>query len=200
MDQYSYQHIKQVYEEKEYSFFTGAPFDLNILGVRLVVDENKFDDIIGMAYIDGAGKECVKMWAATTDPGWYWLENPLNKKGTAILVPGQYKGVYKIDYHNGQYEALCQRKGKVRVFRDNDRDKEHDMKYNTIAKGDFGINIHRSNPYTESYQINKWSAGCQVFKRIRDFEQFMTLVSMEEKYHGNDTHTYTLLEKADFDV
>ena len=50
----------------------------------------------------------------TTLPGLYWLENPMNSKGCAILKEGQYKGVYEIDLHNGKYEAICQRLGPAR--------------------------------------------------------------------------------------
>jgi hypothetical protein len=52
-------------------------------------------------------------------------------------------------------------------LRDNNKDETID--YNNITtivdEGYFGINIHRSNPYDQSYAINKWSAGCQVFKK-----------------------------------
>lgn len=192
----TYSGIQKVFKNKKYAFFT-KKMDLNLFGVRIETDENTFDDVIGVAYIDESGSEIVKTYPATTDPGSYWLKNPLNKNGTAILVPGQYRGVYKTDLHAGKYSALCQRGGKVKVYRDGDRDTKHDMKEETIQEGRFGINIHRSNPYSESYQIDKWSAGCQVFKRVADFHEFMNLVKMEEKIHGNDTHTYTLLTKAD---
>ena len=47
------------------------------------------------------------------------------KGGTAILVPDQYRGVYKIDTHGGKrrYTALCQRLGPVKIWRDNNRDR-----------------------------------------------------------------------------
>ena len=62
---------------------------------------------------------------------------PMNSKGCAILVPDQYRGVYKIDTHAGKYTALCQRRGNVKVFRDADKDHEHDRDHGTIDEGMF---------------------------------------------------------------
>ena len=36
-----------------------------------------------------------------------------------------------------------------------------------LLKGFMGLIFHRSNPYTESYYVDKWSAGCQVFKKVK---------------------------------
>ena len=43
---------------------------------------------------------------ATTDCGSYWLSSPMRKSGSALLVPNQYRGVYKLDKHNGKYTLL----------------------------------------------------------------------------------------------
>ncbi|MAH43130.1 hypothetical protein CL614_05425, partial [archaeon] len=60
----------------------------------------------------------------------------------------------------------------------------------------YGINIHRSNPYTESYYVDKWSAGCQVFKKIADFNTFMEICRKAKDIWGN-SFTYTLIESKD---
>jgi hypothetical protein len=102
-----------------------------------------------------------------------WQEKPMNSKGCAILVPDQYRGVYKIDGHGKtRYEALCQRLGDVRVFRDPDRDHEHDRDAGTIDEGKFGINIHRSRKTGEAELVNSYSAGCQVFQKYYRFQRF----------------------------
>ena len=190
--------LKKVFKAKGYKFFIGK-YDLNIFGIRWKVDTNKFDDYLGCAYLDLNNKKVIAIWPATTDPGAYWLEHPMNKKGTAIMVPGQYRGAYKLGPHGRSgYKALVQRGGRVKVFRDGNKNKKHDMDAATYDNGYFGINIHRSNPYSESYSINKWSAGCQVFKKVDDFNALLDLVKMEEGFYSNETHTYTLLEKGDF--
>ena len=37
-------------------------------------------------------------------------------RGTAILVPNQYRGVYAIRKHLGKYDAICQTNGKVETM------------------------------------------------------------------------------------
>ena len=139
--------VKEVYRKvmlkKGYAFFDkNAAYNVNIIGVRRINASapNKFDDTIVVIY-----RNEQKFWEVftsdiTTDPGLYWLENPMNVEGTAILVPDQYRGVYRRDLHQGKYEALCQRGGDVRVYRDADRDRRHDMDPSTIETGFFGIN------------------------------------------------------------
>ena len=65
-----------------------------------------------------------------------------------------------------------------------------------VQEGLFGINGHRSNPKTESAYVENWSEGCQVFKRVKDFNEFMELCEKARAIHGN-SFTYTLLESKD---
>ena len=123
----------------------------------------------------------------------------MNPKGTAILVPNQYRGVYKIDKHQNRYEALCQRNGEVEVYRDDNKDQILDFNDVTKEWGYFGINIHRSNPHTESQVVEKWSAGCQVFKKVDDFNEFMDICQKAEDIYGNK-FTYTLIKQEDLNL
>ena len=62
------------------------PFQLNIVGVRAnTTVPDKFDDIIYVFYKDDKGKWLGKAYPATTDTGTYWLKNPMNSKGSALL-------------------------------------------------------------------------------------------------------------------
>ena len=146
--------VKEVIISKGYKWFNdnnNKGYDVNIIGIRNSETDGKvtnhFDDTLTLSYKDAAGEWKFHQWEATTDPGQYWMENPMNKDGTAILVPGQYRGSHKIRKHQGKYEALGQRRP-VKVYRDNDRDLEYDTDEATIKEGIYGINIHRSNPYT----------------------------------------------------
>lgn len=196
---FGYENIMNIFDRKGYNFFDGdKSFNINIFGIRMKTDADDFDDYIGIAFRDGNLKQIVEIWPATTDPGRYWLNHPLNKKGTFIMVPGQYPGLWRIGKHQWKYTALIQ-KGNVKGFRDNDMDNEHDLDPSTIEEGKyFGINCHRSNPKSESYIINKWSAGCQVFKKVGDFNKLMPIVHKSSKKYGN-SFTYTLLEQSDFE-
>ena len=196
---YNKQQIEDVLVAKGYKWFSSGDYNLNIVGVRKSGHEvtNHFDDCITLSYkVDGDWK--FHCWQATTDPGEYWIDNPLNDAGCAILVPGQYRSSHKIGLHQGKYEALRQ-KTAVKVYRDGDLDDEYDHDPETIQEGLFGINIHRSNPYTESYYVNKWSAGCQVFKRVEDFNDFMEICHTAENKWGN-SFTYTLITEEDINA
>ena len=92
-------------------FDGGHAYNLNIIGIRNSQNVNSFNDFLCCVYREEEdGPWVVKYWAATTDPGKFCLENHEvygTEAGTAIVVPGQYRGVYKLDLHRGKYEALC---------------------------------------------------------------------------------------------
>ena len=191
--------IKSYFEAKEYKFFDTPHrlLNLNLVGVRRDNQgTNTFDDFLLVMYRE---EELMisNRYQITTDPGKYWLKNPSNPKGTAILAPGQYRSTWQLGKHQGKYEALVQRKP-VKVYRDNNKNEIID--YNNIAltleEGYFGINIHRSNPYDQSYVINRWSAGCQVFKKIEDYNNFIQVCKDSAKIYGN-SFTYTLIDEKD---
>lgn len=190
--------FSKIFNNLNYAYFTNGEYNLNIIGVRANMDNrvtNRYDDVIVVEYKEN-GKLIRKMWDITTEPGSKLMRNPSNSKGTAILVPGQYRGVYKIDLHRGKYKALCQRNGSVKVYRDKNRDNVYDCNVNTIDKGWFGINIHRSNETYTRTTIDGYSAGCQVFNNPKDFAEFMKLVEKSASIYGNK-FTYTLITEDD---
>ncbi len=199
MSCYTREQIKCAVESKGYKWFENGNYNLNIVGVRnsSTHDEvtNKFDDCITISYnIDG--EENFHCFAATTDPGKYWTEHLLNKDGVAILVPGQYRGSHEIRKHQGKYYALCQKKP-VDVYRDKNEDDIYNMLPESIQEGIFGINIHKAGSRVNgSTQIDKWSAGCQVFSKESDFNQLMELAYKAKDLYGN-SFTYTLIESKD---
>jgi hypothetical protein len=191
-------HFRCVMEKKGYVFFEGRkPYDLNIVGVRSYnMRANKFDDNINVFYKNTKKDWEVRVYKITTDPGSYYLENPMKVAGTAIMVPGQYRSSHKIGTHK-TYEALVQRgKNPIKIYRDSNKDEILDMSSDTVTEGWYGINIHKAG--SNSKIVHKWSAGCQVFKTSSDFKDFMTLVNRAAKYWG-PTFTYTLLEEKDFE-
>lgn len=194
---FTVQQIKEVLDKKEYHFFDkNKPYNLNIIGIRSNNHvANSFDDWLYLIYRNETLEVQTHEFPITTDPGSYWLKNPLNVNGTAILVPGQYKGSHQIGLHQGKYKALKQKRP-LKVWRDDTRDTTLD-KEGKIHEGIFGINIHRSNANTESTYVEKWSAGCQVFKSVKDFNFFMEVCHTAAEIYGN-SFTYTLLEEPDF--
>jgi hypothetical protein len=72
------------------------------------------------------------------------------------------------------------------------------LEESNIQEGIFGINMHRSNANRASTQVDKWSAGCQVFQDPVHFDFALALCDTQIEKHGWESFTYTLLEESDF--
>ena len=198
---YKREQIERAVKSKGYTWFEDADnqgYDVNIVGVRnnhpSIADKvtNLFDDCLTISYKDESKNWQFFCWSATTDPGKKGVMEFHNKKGVARLVPNQYRGVWKIDKHQGKYDALCQRLGPVTVWRDSNKDLVFEER--VTDTGIFGINIHKAGQ--DSQWVENWSEGCSVFKRVKDFDVFMSICKKAAKIHGNK-FTYTLLESTD---
>ncbi len=169
---------------KKYAFFEGGEYNLNIVGIRNSSTGSKvtnaFDDKLVVAY-QVAGAWVIKEYPITTDNG----------GGTARLVCNQYRGSHAIGLHQGKYEALKQC-GPVTVYRDFTKDGIYQT--DKTETGVFGINIHKAG--VDSTRVDDWSHGCQVFKRVADFNEFMLLAKKAAALHGN-RFSYTLIESKD---
>lgn len=189
--------LQVAYSNKGYKIFKGdgvKDFDVNIFGIRSSNNcAGEFDDKVGMFWLNTQGNWQLEVYEATTDPGQYWLDHPMNVKGTAILVPGQYRGSHRIGLHRGQYKALVQ-KGKLSVYRDNSKDEILDKETSTIMTGLFGINIHKASSLFRPAEVGRWSAGCQVIADPDYFEEFMHICKLASKNWGN-SFSYTLLDE-----
>lgn len=169
------------------------PYELNIVGVRSrSIMPNRFDDEIHVFYKIKRGRWDYHIFKATTDPGTFWLKNPGQPQGTAILTQGQFVNAYKIGLHQGQYKALVQDKA-VTVIRDYDRNAKLDFLNGYKETGFFGINIHRAFSKGKTKFIDKFSAGCQVFANADDFDRFMEMCERHSSLYGNQ-FTYTLID------
>lgn len=185
--------IQEALQQKGYKIFV-RPFELNIVGVRAdSTKPNAFDDTIYAFYNDGSGKFVQYQFPATTDPGTYWLQNPMNPQGTAILKGGQYIGSHAMGLHRGKYMALVQQRPVI-VMRDYDRNAVLDFNNGREDKGLFGINIHRASESGTTKTVDRYSAGCQVFARVADFAQFLSLCEKHKGLYGN-SFTYTLIDE-----
>ena len=193
--QYTREQIENAVKAKGYLWFnSNTNYDVNIVGIRNSIPGKKvsniFDDLITISYKVN-GEWFFHAWPATTDPGKKGVLEFKNPAGVARLVEGQYRGSHTIGLHQGKYEALKQQKP-VKVYRDADKDLEYDE--NKTQEGIFGINIHKAGP--SSTYVENWSEGCQVFKRAKDFEEFMKICRNAAKVHGA-SFTYTLIKSSD---
>ena len=197
---YTKEQIKDAVKAKGYEFFEEGDWNVNIVGIRNSETANKvtnkFDDLITVSYkTDGMWQ--YHEFACTTDPGTHWVENILNKRGVAILKPGQYRGSHKIRKHQGRYEALGQQRP-MKIYRDKDLDGTYDLNEDTVREENIGINIHRATKYVgkRSSQVDKWSAGCQVISSNDDWVTFMKIMRKARDVWGNN-FSYTLIESKD---
>jgi len=189
------ENIKIAIKEKGYAFFEKRDYNLNIIGVRNSSgNADTFDDSMIVLYKIN-GKWVSDTYEITTEPGTRILRNPIVSKGTAILVPDQYRSTYRIGIHGGKrkYTALVQRRGKVKVWRDGNRDSVPDY-VGPEDEGMYGINIHRQWGADEREYTNGVSAGCQVFRNSKDFYEFLDTCNKAADKWSN-SFTYTLIEE-----
>lgn len=187
--------IETAVKAKGYKWFTNDNYDVNIVGIRNAATGKKvtnlFDDWITISFkVDGEWQFYI--WNATTEPGKKGMLEGKAVGGVARLVPNQYRSAYQIDKHQGKYDALCQRGADVTVYRDGNDDLMFDE--TKLDTGMFGINIHKAGQ--DSTWVENWSEGCQVFKRVKDFNEFMVICKKAAQIHGNH-FTYTLIESGD---
>lgn len=178
-------------ERKKYRVFESPhkPYNLNLVGIRSAdPTPNVFNDQLWVFWKNKSNWD-INVYRITTDPGLYWLQNPMNPKGTGILKLGQYPGLWQIGLHSGKYEALIQ-KSSCTLIRDYNRDNKLDYTSGREETGLFGVNLHHAGE--ESKTVDKWSAGCQVFAGLREFNEFMDLARKARDYWGN-SFTYTLM-------
>lgn len=179
--------VSEFMKSKNLAYFEQGDFNVNIIGIRNSATgkrvTNAFDDWMTLSYKEN-GVWKYHEWACTTDNG----------AGTARMVEGQYRGAYTIRKHQGKYDAVCQC-GPVKVYRDFTNDGVYDE--SKIHEGVFGINIHKAG--VDSVQVNNWSEGCQVFKREKDFNEFMSICAKASVLHGNK-FTYTLIGSSGLDL
>ncbi|WP_375559069.1 hypothetical protein ACE193_15175 [Bernardetia sp. OM2101] len=182
----------QTLKNSKWKVYT-RPFELNIVGVRSPsLRPNKFDDIMVVFYYDDKGKLVYLKFPCTTDTGTYWLKNPMMPQGTAIVQEGQYIDAYQLGFHRGQYKALVQVKP-VSIRRDNNRDDVLDFFAGKIYKDNIGANIHHASSNGTTKFVDKYSAGCQVFANIEDYDYFISLCDKHKSLYGN-SFTYGLID------
>lgn len=189
--------IRKAFAYMGYAYFTNGDYNLNIFGIRNNdLQKDTFNDFVCVTY-KVKDKWQLKVFEATTDPGSTYRTKLINKDGTAIMVPGQYRGAYHLGLHKGKYLALRQKKP-MKYWRDANADGKLDLEgkiYEEIAY----TNIHRATNIKGgvSRLVQGHSAGCQVIAAYNDFEELMRLARIAKDMYG-DSFTYTLFTEDNF--
>lgn len=185
--------VKTISKQKNYVLYT-KPYQLNIWGFRnSETKSNRFDDEIHVFYKTNSINWEYHIFKATTDPGTYWLKDPMRPEGTAILEQGQYVDTYALGIHLGKYLALTQALKPVTVIRDYNRNSTLDFNNGRRHTGFFGINIHRAIVQGLTRYVDNHSAGCQVLANASDFYFLIQLCERHRSMYGNK-FTYTLVD------
>ena len=187
----SYNDLVEQLKEKSYDIYE-EPYKLNIVAIRkkrvklrvkeeisidLTKPHNIYPDELIVFFTNDSGLRTFHVYNIATAPDSYYFKENKNFKR---LAPNQYKDAWSILEGHDLYKCITQ-KDNVIVLNDKDQKEE----------GHFNISIHKGNKHQAGAL---WDDACQVFKRERDFDEFMSFCYMHQFKHEN-TFTYTLLEE-----
>ena len=153
-------------------------------------DPDSFNDRRMVIQILDGIPAIIGNWEATTQPGSYYTENPMNPdKGAAIIRLGQYKS-WQVGIHYGSgsdpHEALVQA-ATITVYRDANQDSQRTG--DKTDTGLFDIDQHWGYdlPYNNVYYA---SAGCLVGRTRNGHREFMSLIKKDRRYELNRNYIY----------
>lgn len=159
---------------------------MDLLG-RFNLDEpNQFNDV-RMLY---EGNKFIDCWEATTEPGRYYTNNPMNPKGAARIAFGQFKA-WRVGTHGNSepHEALVQ-VGLVKVYRDANKDMTRTG--DKTEEGYFGINQHWGYDLPPS-NIGLAGAGCLVGRTRKGHREFMRIIKQDKRYLDNNRFVFSTI-------
>ena len=126
----------------------------------------------GIPTIEGA-------WEATTEPGYYYTDNPMNPNGAARIAFGQY-WAWQVGIHGySEPHASLIQVGPVKVHRDWNRDMMRTG--DAIDEGYFGINQHHGFDHPVD-DIHTAGAGCFVGRSRDEHFEFMDDLYTDPRY------------------
>lgn len=204
----SYVQLQRAYAALGYNFFAGGAYDLNLFGIRSAnrdFGKDAFDDTLGVAYLDDKCARQIRLWPATTDPGYTHIRNPqfaeAIARGTAFVAAGQYPGAYMEGWHGSgayRHKALVQ-VGELAVHRVKSTDPRiWNLESWPVQRSRYwGINIHRAQGWGVTQNVGLYSAGCQVFQIAPDLDDLLALVRLQHAHGFGIYLTYTLLNEIE---
>ncbi|GET40822.1 peptidoglycan-binding domain-containing protein [Microseira wollei] len=146
---------------------------------------NQWNDRRILIEIVSGTPKIVGNWLATTEPGDWYTQHPMNPEGAARIAFGQYKA-WQVGIHGTleRHEALVQCMA-VKVYRD--RNKDGRRTGDSIDEGLFGINQHWGY---DMRQVGRASAGCLVGQSRQSHKEFMQLIKQDRRYQLNSGYVF----------
>ena len=153
--------------------------DMDTAGNTIPDVPNTFDSARMLLRVPESGPpQILGIWEATTQPGKYWTEHPMNAGGAARIAFGQYASWIVGQYHD--QEAMIQ-DAPIRVYRDPRRLYK---RYGATFDGMFGIHQHWGYNYPRD-DLGRSSAGCLVGRTTAGHLEFMRLIKSDARYRRN---------------
>lgn len=135
---------------------------INLEGINTdlaTINADRLDEWNDVRVVMNSAGDILMSSLATTEPGKFYTNKPMNANGAARLAFGQYLNCWEFGDHHGQ-DALTQC-GVLTVCRDLNKDGARTG--DKVYKGaDFGINMHTTSDAPDF--VGRWSAGCLVLK------------------------------------
>lgn len=147
---------------------------------------NKFNDRRTVLTVRDGRPVLLGNWDATSEPGKFYTENPLNPKGAARIALDQFKS-WNMGVHRGSgkdpHEALVLA-APIRVHRDLNRNFRRDESDPVDVGASFAVNQHWGFDSPEE-NIGPASAGCLVGRTRQGHREFMNLLKKDPRYEAN---------------
>lgn len=125
---------------------------------------------------------------ATTEPGRFYTDRPLNPNGAARIAFGQYKA-WVAGLHQNTQPALVQR-GFLRVHRDLDKNGKRNATDPIDVGNWFGVNQHTTSQNLVPDLVGKYSAGCLVGRRYTWHMNFLRTVKKDVRFVMNNGYMF----------
>lgn len=146
---------------------------------------NAFDDLrMLLQVVDGKPRIVFKQ-DATTEPGKFWSDNPMNSRGAFHIALGQQTCWVMGEYHDNP--ALVQ-EGPIKGYRAGEG--HYRREGPLLTEGDIGVHHHGGYNYPHD-DLGRSSAGCQVGRLVAQHAEFMRLLKTDRRYRENRNFKFT---------
>ncbi len=199
----SFVEVERAMKEKEYAVFTSGLYDVNLVGVRTAnLARAVFNDWGYCFHFDAtswAGLQSIM----TTDPGQAGRDKPMNRNGTALMCPGQYRGVYELGLHRS-YKALRQCapikfwRAQPDLWEQMDSLDDPERLGLPVYEAVIGAHHHRALDNIRLEKIGRFSYGCQVWPEIWAYRYMIALAQAALDVRSFKKTSYTVLDERDF--
>ena len=166
----------------------------SIIANKLVVNDDAQDmwNDLRVLFSFENGRCSAKWWVATTEPGKFYTQKPMNPSGAARIAFGQHRAW--VEGKHQRQTALVQ-SSPILLHRDLNRDGLRTGDKMELCSS-CGINQHTTDGKPST--IGKWSAGCLVGQDKNGHNIFMSTLRKDFRNHKGYEYVTTVLDPSKF--